>query len=271
MTENDTGDRLLSSVFNNIAFVIVRPVYLGNIGAVARAMKNFALSDLRLVSPPKNYKDAEARKMAVGAFDILKQAKVFDSLAEALKDVSVSVGTTSGKQRKLAPIKLADISPSLKASAKNNKVAFVLGDERDGLRQEDLNRCHHIVTIPTSESLPSLNLAQAACIIGYEISRLSPMEDKPAQADSTASRTQPELSSGEYDDELLQLFADLSDSVNFSRTFNRQLVLTELRQLWQRTQPTKREADLLKGILIRLNQHLSTKKNSCGHDEEPTS
>ncbi len=271
MSENDSGDIPPSSVLNNISFVIVRPVYLGNIGAVARAMKNFALSDLRLVSPPKNYKDAEARKMAVGAFDILKQAKVFDSLADALKDVSVSVGTTSGKQRKLDPIALADISLSLKESAKNNKIAFVLGDERDGLRQEDLNRCHHIVTIPTSESLPSLNLAQAACIIGYEISRLSKRADQAAQPDLSASRAQPELSSGEYDDELLQLFGDLSDTVKFSRTFNRQNVLTEFRQLWQRTNPTKREADLLKGILIRLNQHLGAKKDSMLTDDQQTS
>lgn len=271
MTENDQGDIRLCSVLSNIAFVIVRPVYLGNIGAVARAMKNFALSDLRLVSPPKNYKDAEARKMAVGAFDILKQAKVFGSLADALKDVSVSVGTTSGKQRKLDPIALADLSPSLKESAKNNKVAFVLGDERDGLRQEDLNRCHHIVTIPTSKSLPSLNLAQAAGIIGYEISRLSLKEDKAAQPDLPASRAQPELSSGEYDDELLKLFGDLSDTVNFSRSFNRQIVLTEFRSLWQRTKPTKREADLMKGILIRLNQHLSEKKEKFRTDDQQTS
>ncbi len=267
MSENDSGDIPLSSVLNNIVFVIVKPVYLGNIGAVARAMKNFALSDLRLVSPPKNYKDAEARKMAVGAFDILKQAKVFDSLADALKDVSVSVGTTSGKQRKLNPLPLADVSLSLRDAARNNKVAFVLGDERDGLRQEDLNRCHHIVTIPTSEALPSLNLAQAACIIGYEISRLPDASDKGL----SVSRADAQLSSGEYDDELLQLFGDLSDSVNFSRTFNRQLVLSEFRQLWQRTHPTKREADLLKGILIRLNQHLDAKKDSLRPGEEPTS
>jgi len=216
-------------------------------------MKNFALSDLRLVSPPKNYKDAEARKMAVGAFDILKNASVFESLEDALKDVAVSVGTTSGKQRKLIPAPLAEISPSLLESANSNKVAFILGDERDGLRQEDLNRCHHIVTIPTSEALPSLNLAQAACIIGYELSRSG--NNFPRSTRQSGD----ELSTGANDDELLQLFGQLSDSVNFSRTFNRQIVQTEFRQLWQRTHPTKREADLLKGILIRLNQHLAAK------------
>lgn len=271
MSESDCQGVAFGSVFNNIVFVIVRPVYLGNIGAVARAMKNFHLSDLRLVNPPKNYKDAEARKMAVGAFDILKQAKVFDTLDEALKDVAISVGTTSGKQRKVDPRLLSEISPSLKESAQNNKVAFVLGDERDGLRQEDLNRCHHIVTIPTAEALPSLNLAQAACIIGYEISRLSTGSVDFPQKESSDPGAEQELSMGQYDDLLLDLFGQISDSVNFSRTFNRQQVLTEFRQLWQRTKPSKREADLLKGILIRINQHLgSTKDPERKNSEQST-
>lgn len=264
MSESDCESVASGSVFDNIVFVIVRPVYLGNIGAVARAMKNFYLSDLRLVSPPKNYKDAEARKMAVGAFDILKQATVFGTLEEALKDVAVSVGTTSGKQRKLDPLPLSEVSQSLKESAKNNKVAFILGDERDGLRQEDLNRCHHVVTIPTSEALPSLNLAQAACIIGYEVSRLAAVQ----QPELLAPEAGQELSTGQYDDSLLELFGEISDTVKFSRTFNRQQVLTEFRQIWQRTRPTKREADLLKGILIRINQHLGPTKNTDQQENE---
>ena len=258
MNENDSEGVVASPASSNIVFVIVRPVYLGNIGAVARAMKNFSLNDLRLVDPPKNYKDAEARKMAVGAFDILKKAKVFDTLADALKDVAISVGTTSGKQRKLNPRALAEVSKTLLDAASNNKVAFVLGDERDGLRQEDLNRCHHIVTIPTALALPSLNLAQAACIIGYELSRLSTAAALSGEPDLSNTIPNKELSEGQYDDELLQLFGQISDSVNFSRTYNRQQVLTEFRQLWQRMTPTKREADLLKGVLIRLNQHLSS-------------
>lgn len=253
MSENTLDDPRCTAVLKNIIFVVVKPIYLGNIGAVARAMKNFAFSELRLVSPPKNYKDAEARKMAVGAFDILKQATLFETLAEALEDVSVCVGTTSGKQRKLNPVPLPELSNRLVDIAYANKIAFVIGDERDGLRQEDLNRCHHIVTIPTSDQLPSLNLAQAVCIIGYEMSSrvLSGVCAKPAEAHST----------GKVDDELVRMFRQISDSVNFSRTFNEQQVAAEFRQLWQRIEPTKREADLLRGILIRLNQHLGLKSD----------
>lgn len=258
MAENDSANGFDSALLGNIAFVIVRPVYLGNIGAVARAMKNFGLTDLRLVDPPKNYKDAEARKMSVGAFDILKQAKVYDSLEDSLKDIAMAVGTTSGTQRKLVPKPLLETTDLILKTAVNDRVAIILGDERDGLRQEDLQRCHHIVTIPTSPQLSSLNLAQAACVIGYELSRTIQLVEKQCIQEIDAS---DHLSTGGADDDLLRLFGQISDSISFSRTYNRQQVLSEFRQLWQRTSPSQREADLLKGILIRLNQHLADKKN----------
>ena len=248
-----------NSHLQNISFVVVRPVFLGNIGSVARAMKNFGIEDLRLVSPPKNYKDAEARKMAVSAFNILKQAQVFESLDDALKDVAVAVGTTCGKQRKEPPIPISEISAQLRQDALNNRVAFVLGDETDGLRQSDLARCHHIVTIPTSDQLSSLNLAQAAGIFGYEMSEgvFARSLSKDNLPDGEAN-----LATGEADDEMILTLGKISDAVNFSRTFNRENVLTEFRRLWQRCKPTKRESDLLKGLLIRINQHVGSEKGS---------
>lgn len=247
-----------NSHLQNISFIVVRPVFLGNIGSVARAMKNFGIEDLRLVNPPKNYKDAEARKMAVSAFNILKQAQVFDSLEEALKDVAVAVGTTCGKQRKEAPTPISELSEQLRKDALNNRVAFVLGDETDGLRQSDLARCHHVVTIPTSHELSSLNLAQAAGIFGYEMSEgvFSRARDETSTSDD-----QSPLSTGDADDEMFSTLGKITDAVNFSRTFNRENVLTEFRRLWQRSKPTKRESDLLKGLLIRINQHVSTENS----------
>lgn len=247
-----------NSHLQNISFIVVRPVFLGNIGSVARAMKNFGIEDLRLVSPPKNYKDAEARKMAVSAFNILKQAQVFDCLEDALKDVAVAVGTTCGKQRKEPPTPISELSAQLKQDAlNNNRVAFVLGDETDGLRQSDLLRCHHIVTIPTSDQLSSLNLAQAAGILGYEMSE--GVFNRRSDEKEGVDNIEP-LSTGDNDDEMFQTLGKISDSVNFSRTYNRENVLAEFRRLWQRAKPTKRESDLLKGLLIRINQHVGSNK-----------
>src|SRR4051812_44535385 len=117
----------------NLIFILVRPVFHGNIGAVARVLKNFGMRNLRFVQPPRGYKDSEARKMSVGAFDVLKASQVFETLEAALKDVNIAVGTTSGQHRAFEPVSLPDLTPVLIEAAKNNKVAIVFGDERNGL------------------------------------------------------------------------------------------------------------------------------------------
>lgn len=231
---------------NNI-FVLVRPVFLGNIGATARVLKNFSFSNLRLVEPPKNYKDAEARKMSVGAFDILKHAQVFASLSEALQDISLAVGTSSGQQREQAPVSLACVLSNCQAVAAANKVAWVFGDERNGLTKEELQRCHHTVTIPVNPQFPALNVAQAVGIIAYELS-------KDREAPEKCQLYAP----GIEDDELFCQIDELLQAVQFSRTFNRQTVLKELRHTYQRLMPTVRERDLLKGVLHKINQKLES-------------
>lgn len=239
---------------DNICFILVRPVFLGNIGSAARVMKNFGYSKLRLVAPPKNYKDAEARKMAVGAFDILKQAEVFDELPEALADVSMAAGTTSGRQRTDRLKDFLEATGSLISAAQSHMVAIVFGDERDGLRADELRRCHLQVTIPTEAALPSLNLAQSAAIVAYELNRaisLSPPEPTPDV-----------LPTGADDDEIMRQLELLIDQAGFSRTYNRSLVISELRSAYQRMQPTLREADLLKGCLMRVNQKLKPESDA---------
>lgn len=233
---------------NNVSFILVRPQFLGNIGSIARVLKNFGFSSLRLVQPPRNYKDAEARKMSVGAFDLLKQAQVFATLSDALADVNLAVGTTSGKQREVSPLPIAAISAELTAgAAAGNRVAIVLGDEVNGLPRADLERCHHVITVPTDAQFPALNVAQAAGIIAYELTRQPP-----------AAPGAPVLYSvGKDDDKMFAALGDILDAAGFSRSFNRQGVLSELRQFYQRAHPTAREADLLSGALMRINQKLA--------------
>jgi len=234
-------------VRDNVFFVLVRPVYLGNIGSTARVLKNFGFLNLRLVDPPRTYKDAEARKMAVGAFDILKQAEIFESLDDALKDISFALGTTSGHQRDIEPVCLDDVSLEVAGKATSNKIAFVFGDERNGLLREELQRCHRMMTVPTDPDFPALNMAQCVAVCAYELNRA--MRTKP----TSNAVTYPQ---GHQDDELLDHLASLLNTVEFSRSFNREKVLSEFRSLYQRAQPTDREASLLKGVLIKLNQKL---------------
>ncbi|HEY9789010.1 MAG TPA: TrmJ/YjtD family RNA methyltransferase [Candidatus Obscuribacterales bacterium] len=229
----------------DVTFILVRPNYLGNIGSVARVLKNFGFERLRLVAPPRNYKDAEARKMAVGAFDILKKSEVYGSLGEALADISLAVGTTCAQQRDIVPLPLEEVIPKIRAAA-GNKIAFVFGDERDGLKREELQRCHQVAMVRTVAEFPSLNVSQAVGIFAYELAKL------------TAAAPQPEvpLTTGAEDDELFNQITGLLDQVGFIRKYNREKINAELRSLYQRSHPTTRELDLLKGAIHKIDQKL---------------
>jgi tRNA (cytidine32/uridine32-2'-O)-methyltransferase len=248
----------LPVVHDNIVFILVRPCFLGNIGAAARVLKNFAFKQLRLVDPPKQYRNAEARRMAVGAFDVLKGSQVCGSLSEALADIAFAVGTSAGQRRSELPPGLPTILPEVLSVAPNNKVAFVFGDERNGLPREELLRCHAVARIPANQSFPSLNMAQAVGIVAYELAR--DREEVRSQGTDVAEEQRDAraelLPTGLQDDELFEQVGALLDVIEFSRTFNRHQVLRELRQAYQRLRPTTRELDLIRGVLHRLRQRL---------------
>lgn len=232
----------------NVTFVLVRPLFLGNIGAVARVLKNFSFTDVRLVLPPRNYKDAEARKMSVGAFDVLKKCQTYSTLSEALKDVSLAVGTTSGQQRRQKPLLLPALTRQVVEDSQNNLVAFVFGDERDGLSVEELARCHVVATVPTNPQLSSLNMAQAVGIFAYEISR-QPID----AALEPKERTHP---SGASDDQLFAAIEELLEKSQFTRKYNHGVVLQELRSFYQRAYPTERQASIFSAVVRRINSLL---------------
>lgn len=154
---------------DRVRVVLVRPKTSGNVGSVARAMKNLGFCDLALVSP-RRYRRSAAEAMAVHASDVLEGSRRYDSLAEAVADRVWIVGTTcrpgTYRRRTLTPRQAArQISSVLRSGA----VALVFGPEDHGLSNDDLKLCHELVTIPTHSSYPSLNLAQAALVCLYEI------------------------------------------------------------------------------------------------------
>ena len=260
--ESDSAKRRLGDL-RNVSFTLVRPLFLGNIGSIARVMKNFALSELVLVDPPKNYKDAEARKMSVGAFDVLKRALVFPTLHEAVLDKQLVIGTSSGQQRSCPLSPLREVLERTIPASEMNKVTFVLGDERNGLTNEELRMCHHLVRIPTQPEFPSLNVAQAACIIAYELTTYSGAYEKE-------ETRREKLASVSEERALFDLLSVLLETVEFSRSFNRDVVLDELRAFYYRAQPSSRECNLLQGLLHRLNQKLVNLKRTAEQPFDPT-
>ena len=160
---------LPASLLSHVHIILVEPQTPGNIGAVARAMKNFGIHRLVLVRPCDHLQD-EARWMAVHAEEILENARVADSMALGLQDIHFSVATTNRKRDthfpsftpKEAAEKVLEISP-------NKNIALVFGREKFGLTNDEIHQCSIISTIPTFYEHASLNLGQAVMIYLYEL------------------------------------------------------------------------------------------------------
>jgi tRNA/rRNA methyltransferase len=157
------------TTLERIRVVLVEPQHPGNIGAVARAMKNMAVSRLILVNPA-DHLAMEARMMAMHAVDILQHAQVVDTLSQAVADAGYVVGTTRrlGKSRQ-AQHSSRTIAPLLLELAASNPVALVFGREDSGLSNDELAQCHELIYIPAHPTFGSLNLAQAVLLVCYEL------------------------------------------------------------------------------------------------------
>lgn len=140
-----------------------------NIGAAARAMSNFGFTTLRLVNPfEPSFREARS---AVGASDLLARAEVYKSVAEAVADCSLVVGTTAGRNRDLhQPLRpLRESARLIRKRMASGRVAILFGSEKRGLSNDDLAHCHWLMRIPTSEEHISMNLGQAVAVCLYEL------------------------------------------------------------------------------------------------------
>jgi len=172
---------------NDIIIVLSRPAEAGNVGAVCRAMKNMGLSRLRLAAPelaeaPNDVmltlseaglgyggNQAVIKARAVHAADLWEKSETFDSLAAAVKDCSLVIGTTRrrGRHRKQVTMTPSETAAFLKDHP--GKAALVFGNERTGLEDGELELCNFASHIPASEAFPSLNLSHAVQIYAYEV------------------------------------------------------------------------------------------------------
>jgi tRNA/rRNA methyltransferase len=167
---------------NDLVVVLVRPRNPLNIGAAARGMSNFGAHRLRLVNP---YAVAfrEARS-AVGATAVLKDAQEFKTVAEAVADCSLVIGTTAVRNRALQhPLQRLDdgVAEAVRKHLGSGRAAVLFGSEKIGLTNEDFSHCHWLVNIPTVEGHISMNLGQAVAVCLYELARHSSLREHPAE------------------------------------------------------------------------------------------
>lgn len=230
-------------MLDNIDIVLVGTTHPGNIGAAARAMKNMDLTRLTLVTPER-FPSAEATSRASGADDLLSRARVCDSLDEALAECTLVMGTSA----RLRTIPWPAMEPRTAAEilwqgAQEGRVAVVFGREHSGLSNQELERCGHLIHIPTSEHFSSLNLGSAVQVMAYEL--------KLAARESVAqlpTRDSPLA----LDFERQGLYAHMEEAlveIGFLNPDAPKQLMRRLKRLFNRVDLEQTEVNLLRGIL----------------------
>ncbi|MFZ5760134.1 MAG: RNA methyltransferase [Thermodesulfobacteriota bacterium] len=228
-----------------VSVVLVEPQGALNIGSVCRVMKNFGCADLRLVRPRADHLSKPALDMAVSARERLQNAGLYKSLAAALADCHLCLGTTRrfGRYRDefLEPAAMAALIAALPA---DQRVAMVFGREDDGLTTAELDLCQRFITIPADPALPSLNLAQAVAICLYELYKGQYTPRPAPKAPQADSRT------------LESMFGHMRESLlaaGYLDPQNPDHILHTFRRIFGRAGLDEREVRILHGLWSRID------------------
>ena len=236
---------------DNIRIVLVNTSHPGNIGGVARAMKNMGLSRLYLVEP-RQFPDEQADWRAASASDVLENAVVTPSLEEAIGDCQFVVGTSARERR--IPWPLLDprqCAERIAPLSDSEQVAVLFGREDRGLTNDELKVCNLHLNIPTSEDYSSLNLAMAVQIVCYELRMLLAQPDLPASEDDQWDT--PFTTRENMERFYTHLEQTLTDIEFLDPAAPRQL-MARLRRLYSRVRLDEMELNILRGILTETQK-----------------
>jgi tRNA/rRNA methyltransferase len=231
------------------AVILSHPQLGENIGAAARAMKNFGLTELRLVAPQCRWPNERAAALAAGAGDILQRAKIYPDIGAALADIRLVLATTARDRDVLREILTpAAAAGRLKVAARAGIASAILfGGERAGLDNDELSLAEAVITIPTAE-FSSLNLGQAVLLIGYEWLKA---------ADATpASRMRKTIAVPATRQELIDLFAHLERELDAGGFFfpaaKKETMVRNIRAMILRAGLSDQEARTIRGMIVAL-------------------
>jgi tRNA/rRNA methyltransferase len=232
----------------NCRVVLVRTHFPGNLGAAARAMRNFGLTDLALVAPVADPLAPESRRLSTHGDAVLTAARRCADLGEAVADCGLVVATsaaTAGLFREHSSGPPEAVLPHLLAALDRGPAALVFGPEPSGLTSAEISRCHFLLHLPAAPDYPSLNLAQAVAISLYELFRLSQKRGTPpAAGEGPAPFAEQE-----------RMFAALRqalEEVHFLFGPKADALMHAVRHLIGRAQPTRQEVKLLFGLARQL-------------------
>ena len=227
--------------------VLVNTSHPGNIGAAARAMKNMGLDELFLVSP-QHFPSAEATARASGADDLLSSAQCVSGLDEAVAGAGLVIGASARSRTLPVPmLNPRQCAELVMQQPESTLSAILFGRERTGLTNEELDRCHYLVQIPTNPDYPSLNVAAAVQVIAYELRMAAGIPaEKMEKNHRFATADEMEL--------FYQHLESTLTGIDFLNPENPRQLMRRLRRLFGRVRPNENEINILRGILTAVDQ-----------------
>lgn len=238
-------------MLSNFKVVLVETSHPGNIGAVARAMKNMGMDQLRLVTP-KLFPHADATARASGADDVLRSAGVYTSLQDAIADCQIVLGA-SARDRTISwpSVTVRECAEKWVGVPSGDNIALVFGRENSGLKNHELDLCHYLLRIPCNPVYSSLNLAAAVQVVCYELFVASGQEVVSTIGDRGEEPLATTAQMEAFYRHLQQTMAD----IGFLHPERSKSIMRRLRRIFNRTQLDTKELDILRGILRFSQNH----------------
>jgi tRNA/rRNA methyltransferase len=230
--------------------ILVEPQLGENIGMAARAMGNFGLTALRIVNPRDGWPNVHARRAASGADHVLDQARLFDTVEEAVADCTLLFATTARAHDQAKPVMAPEAAVREASSniAGGGTAGILFGRERYGLKNEEVALAGRIITFPVNPGFASLNLAQAVLLVGYEWFKLATGGALPFGMPEHSERASQHQMQAFFDNLVKEL-----DKVEFLRPAEkRDTMLVNLRNIFSRMEPTKQDMHTLHGVVMAI-------------------
>ncbi len=234
---------------NKFGFILIKPQLGENIGACARSLKNFGFSKLHIVMPKQSWPNNKARATSVGAYDIIKRAKIYNNTYEAINEFNIVI-SLSARKRDINK-KHISINQFLKLvkSKKNTKFGLMFGPEASGLSNDDLSLSNFVLQIPTVKKFKSINLSHSLTIICYEIFKLNNLNKFTKDVKGIKISSKRKISSL-----VLHLKKLLEKKGFFVPPEKKHSMLMNINNLIYRLEPNDKELRILASIISSLNK-----------------
>ena len=234
-------------LFRNITFILDKPQLSENIGACARGMKNFNFNKLSIINPKPIYPNDKILATSVGAKDIIKKSKTFNSLESAIKNIDCLIATSARfRNKNIKHIKLED----LKKIDFKKKVGFLFGSEASGLTNHEISYANYTLQIPTNLNFKSLNLSHSLIIVAQYVASIIKIKSEPfKKSNKVKTATKRELQS------MVNLCANNLDKIEFFKPKEkRSIMLENLRNIFYRMDLSDKETRILSSVFASLGK-----------------